>query len=279
MSEPMPSNRDDRVIDGFGHEWSTFDQSGVTDDERQAVFDQYFALFPWQELPASAVGVDVGCGSGRWAAVVAPRVGHLHCLDPAAEALVVARRAVEVGNATFHEADVSAMPFADASLDFGYSLGVLHHVPDTRAALSSCARVLKPGAPFLVYLYYAFDDQPAWFKALWRLSDLLRRIICRLPHGARLAVSGAIALAVYLPLARAARLLERLGRDVSSFPLSFYRQRSLYIMRNDALDRFGTRLEQRFTRDQIRSMLHDAGFVDVAFSPSPPYWTALARRA
>ncbi|MCY7329778.1 MAG: class I SAM-dependent methyltransferase, partial [Saprospiraceae bacterium] len=64
----------------------------------------------------------------------------------------------------------------DGAMDFGYSLGVLHHIPDTRAALAACVRKLKPGAPFLLYLYYAFDNRPWWFKALWRLSDVVRRL-------------------------------------------------------------------------------------------------------
>ena len=46
---------------------------------------------------------------------------------------------------------------------------------------------------------------------------------------------------------------------VDNMPLSAYRERSFYVMRTDALDRFGTRLEQRFTREQIRSMMHEAG--------------------
>ena len=39
-------------------------------------------------------------------------------------------------------------------------------------------------------------------------------------------------------------------------------------------DRFGTRLEQRFTRAQIRQMMEQAGFERITFSDSPPYWCA-----
>jgi len=46
-------------------------------------------------------------------------------------------------------------------------------------------------------------------------------------------------------------------------------------MRTDALDRFGTRLEQRFTRVQIEKMLEQAGLVDITFSDIAPYWCAL----
>ena len=82
-------------------------------------------------------------------------------------------------------------------MDFGYSLGVLHHVPDTANAIASCARLLKPGAPLLLYLYYALDNRPAWYRALWRASDAVRRLLSRAPHPVKLAASSAIALAVY----------------------------------------------------------------------------------
>ncbi len=46
-------------------------------------------------------------------------------------------------------------------------------------------------------------------------------------------------------------------------------------MRTDALDRFGTRLEQRFTRKEIREMMIIAGLIDIKFSKNLPYWTAV----
>ena len=83
------------------------------------------------------MGFDAGCGSGRWAALVAPRVGHLHCVDASSDALSVARRKLAgLSNVSFHDAPVDAMPLPDSSMDFGYSLGVLHHIPDTPAGLA-----------------------------------------------------------------------------------------------------------------------------------------------
>ena len=69
------------------------------------------------------------------------------------------------------------------SQDFGYALGVLHHVPDTASALRDCVTMLKAGAPFLLYLYYRFDNRPYWYQLVWRISDCLRRIVSTLPEG------------------------------------------------------------------------------------------------
>lgn len=273
-------NVDPRTVEGFGEEWAAFTQEALAPDEQQRLFDQYFSLYPFDRLPPDAEGFDLGCGTGRWAALMAGRVGCLHCVDPARKALAVARRRLGgLANVRFHECDVDHLPMADESQDFGYSVGVLHHIPDTRAALAACVAKLRPGAPFLVYLYYAFDNRPGWFRSLWRLSEVGRGAISRLPFGLRKGVTGAIAAAVYWPLARAASMFERRGRDVHDWPLAEYRYRSFYSMRTDALDRFGTRLEQRFTRADIARMMTASGLRDIAFREGPPYWVAVGYKA
>ena len=272
------SNLDSETVRSFGDEWSRFDQSRMSDDETRKIFDDYFAIFPWRELPGDAEGFDMGCGSGRWAKLAAPRVGLLHCIDPS-PALDVARKALrDEPNVRFHQASVDSAPLPASSQDFGYSLGVLHHVPDTASAIRSCVMLLKPGAPLLLYLYYAFDHRPLWFRLIWRLSDVVRRIICNLPHALRSLVTDAIALAVYWPLARTAGIVSRFGGDISNMPLSYYHDRSFFMMRTDARDRFGTPLEQRFTRAEVEAMMKAAGLTDILFSNSPPYWCAVGRK-
>lgn len=279
VRDAVMANVHERTVAGFGEEWSRFDQSDLSPAEATALFEDYFSVFPWGSLPASPVGFDLGCGSGRWAKHVAPRVAHLHCVDASAEALNVAKRNLShVSNCDFHHRGVDSLPFAPGSMDFGYSLGVLHHIPDTQAALEACVLALKPGAPFLTYLYYRFDNRPAWFRRLWEFSDRARKIISQLPTERRHLVTDIIAGGVYLPLARTAAVLERAGMNVSNLPLSAYRHLSLYTMRTDALDRFGTQLEQRFTRDEIGSMMERAGLENIVFREGGPYWCAAGRK-
>ncbi|MFA5181825.1 MAG: methyltransferase domain-containing protein [Syntrophales bacterium] len=270
------TNLDRHTVDGFGDEWLRYDQSELSAQELNEIYSQYFNIFPWHLLKAKPIGYDLGCGSGRWAKIVADNVGQLHCIDASDGALNVAKENLrEKGNCVFHHNSVDAIPLEDGSMDFGYSLGVLHHVPDTLAGIKSCTAKLKPGAPFLIYLYYAFDNRPFWFVLIWNISNIIRLVVSRLPYFMRYAVTQSIATLVYYPLARAAYFLEKAGFSIESFPLSNYRKLSFYTMRTDALDRFGTRLEQRFTRKQIEKMLRDAGLDKIEFSDSPPYWCAL----
>jgi ubiquinone/menaquinone biosynthesis C-methylase UbiE len=276
----MNSNLDAVTVEDFGKEWSRFDQSELDSAELLAQFNRYFSILPWDAIPENAVGFDLGCGSGRWALYAAELVGKLHCIDASEEALKVARKNLEgLANVELHHASVDSIPLPDGSMDFGYSLGVLHHIPDTHAALRSCVRKLKPGAPFLVYLYYAFDNRPIWFRGVWKASDLFRKGISRLPFGMKKVVTDLIAAGVYFPAARLSGVIEKAGMNVDSVPLSTYRRHSFYTMRTDALDRFGTTLEKRFARAEIEEMMSAAGLRDITFSDDEPYWCAVGYRA
>ncbi len=268
----MSNNIDPKTVESFGDEWSRFNQVSISDEEARKRFDEYFSVFPWSVISSESVGFDMGCGSGRWARFIAPKVGKLHCVDPS-EAIKIARTNLSRHrNIIFHHKSIDTHSIPPCSQDFGYSLGVLHHVPDTAVAIRACANLLKPGAPLLLYLYYDFENRPWWFRGLWRISDFIRRIIYRLPPSLKHIVTDIIAVLVYLPFTTFSRLMERIGFTVDHVPLSYYRKCSFYTMRTDARDRFGTPLEHRFSKKEISEMMDRAGLVNVRFSDEAPYW-------
>lgn len=279
MHKTPDTNYDSDVVAGFGTEWKTFRHrdGDLPTVDHDAIFQRYFAIFPWQALPQDGgVGIDVGCGSGRWAKLVAPRVRHLYALDASSDAVAVARaNLATTHNVSLLIARAGAIPLMPKSLDFAFSLGVLHHIPDTGAAIAEIANKLKPGAPFLVYLYYAFDNRPRWYRMMWQVTEPVRFLVSRLPYPARLLLSRIIACSIYWPLARAALVIEKLKLSPHDLPLASYRHLSFYVLQTDAYDRFCTRLERRFSRAQICHMLGEAGFRDVQFSDSEPFGAPL----
>ena len=268
-------NQDKNTVEGFGDEWSRFDQSDLPEDEQQLLFDEYFSVFPWKDISKESVGFDLGCGTGRWAKSVAPKVKKLICIDPSNAIDIAKKNLSNFDNCEFESATVDDISIENNSMDFGYSLGVLHHVPDTEMGIKQCTEKLKRGAPLLLYLYYRFDNRPFWFRFIWSITDLLRKVISKMPYGLRYIFSQIIAVVVYFPLARTAFYLGKLNLNVSNFPLSSYKNLSFYTMRTDALDRFGTRLEQRFTRNEIKNMMENAGLENIKFSNSKPFWVAV----
>ena len=273
------NNIDEKVVEGFGEEWDSYDQSSLSEKEAKDLFKRYFNIFPSEFLQGDKVGIDIGCGSGRWAKHIAPLVKELHCIDASNQALNVARKNLNgIENCIFTHSPTDTLSLIEEKFDFGYSLGVLHHIPDTKKALIDCISILKKGAPFLVYLYFAFDNKPIWYRILWKISDPIRLIISRSSFPVKKFITSLIAFCIYLPFSRLALLFDKLGIRSENIPLSSYKNNTFYTMRTDALDRFGTRLEQRFTKEEITQMLMNAGFKDFKFSNREPFWTVLAYR-
>ena len=129
------NNIDNKVVDDFGKEWKAFNHQGLKNNDLQSAFDSYFHFFPFANLK-DAEGFDMGCGSGRWAKFVAKKVGFLNCIDASHLALNQAKlNLVDATNYSLECAGVDNNSLKDESQDFGYSLGVLHHIPDTTLAL------------------------------------------------------------------------------------------------------------------------------------------------
>ncbi len=280
VSDSKKENVDWNVVNDFGTEWEEFQFDSYDLNILKETWDQYFNIFPWGYISKDSEGFDMGCGSGRWAQFVIPKVGRLNCIDPSSAIYVAESNLKKYDNAFFYKETVDACSLENESQDFGYSLGVLHHIPDTQKAIKDCAIKLKKGAPFLLYLYYDFEDKPALFKLIWKLTDFVRlKVISKLPPRIKKTICSIIAIIIYYPLAKFSRILEILGLNVENIPLSDYRNKSFYIMNNDALDRFGTKLEQRFSKKDITNMLQNSGFHKITFSNKTPYWTCISYKA
>ncbi|SVE03629.1 uncharacterized protein METZ01_LOCUS456483, partial [marine metagenome] len=115
-------------------------------------------------------------------------------------------------------------------------------------------------------------------RVLLYTVSVVRVVVSRFPSKVRSLVADVVAAVIYWPLAKFSRLVEKVGGDPSLVPLFQYRHRSFFVTRNDALDRFGTRLEKRYSKEGVRQLLEGAGFEKVVFSEDPPWWVAVARR-
>ncbi|HPF67289.1 MAG TPA: class I SAM-dependent methyltransferase [Flavobacteriales bacterium] len=270
-------HRDDRTISSFGAEWEKFNAFDAAEIEHAG--NEYFDIVPPALLGPEVLALDLGCGSGRWTRYLSSRVGHVDAIDPSEAVVHAARVHGDLEQVRWIQAGVDNMPVPDGAYDLVICLGVLHHVPDTAGALAKLAAKVRPGGHLLLYLYYALDDRGPLYRAVFRASDLVRAVISRLPGGLKRLVCDLIAFTVYLPLRTLARLLRDLKvKGWERLPLAFYHDKSLTVLRNDALDRFGTPLEQRFTKEEMAAMMEAAGLSEVRFSEHPPYWHALGRR-
>ena len=69
-----------KVLKDFGQEWKKFNQTSLDKEELKYLFNQYFDIFPFEKINKNSIGFDLGCGSGRWATFIAPKVKNLIAL-------------------------------------------------------------------------------------------------------------------------------------------------------------------------------------------------------
>ena len=271
-------NLDQGVIDGFGHEWAAFDYAETeTAEALDAQFAAYCAPLDLGDFnPTTSVAGDFGAGSGRWSSRLAPYFSLVYALEPSNGASQVLRKKFTGDpKIVVLQETVGANSIPAASLDLAMSLGVLHHIPDTALAIKDVSRSIKPGGVFLCYLYYNLENKPTYYKVIFKGVNVVRRVISASPQKVRRLSATVIAAIVYWPLARLSRVLSKLGRNTSNLPLHHYADMPFVMLANDALDRFGTSLEQRFSKAEITEMLRAADFdlTTLKFSDSEPFWT------
>jgi len=276
-------NLDQGVIDSFGHEWATFDY-GETDTS-EALDDQFRAYCTPLDLsqfnPKKSIAGDFGAGSGRWASRLIPYFSLVYALEPSDGASTVLKRKFsDETKILVLQETVGANSIPLESLDLAMSLGVLHHIPDTGLAIKEVSRRIKPGGVFLCYLYYNLENKPVFYKLIFKGVNVVRKVIAMLPQRIKQLVTSSIAALIYWPLARFSKVLSKFGINTSNIPLHHYADMPFVMLSNDALDRFGTSLEQRFSKAQITEMLRVADFdlSTLKFSDVEPFWTFAVHR-
>jgi SAM-dependent methyltransferase len=275
------ANIDGETVTSFGEEWNAF--HGFSEKDIISLGDKYFDIVPQSMLNENSTVIDIGCGSGRFIKYFQTKYKYksITGVDPSAAILAADALVGPDERVNLIQAAADKIPFPDNHFDFAYSLGVLHHIPDTAQALNDSVKKVKPGGHFLLYLYYSLDNRSAFFRFIFHCSNLLRRGVAALPGGLKRFVCNVLAVLLYMPFVLLCRFLKVIGvpeKIRRKVPLQGYEDQSFYVIRNDSLDRFGTPLEHRFSRKQITAMMEAAGLTDIVFSEEIPFWHSIGRK-
>jgi ubiquinone/menaquinone biosynthesis C-methylase UbiE len=277
-------NIDSQVISDFGDEWATYNyEKSDLSRELKHQFKMYSSLVNFQEFnPLESVAADFGAGTGRWAEFVLGNFKKIYLVEPSQGAFeVLTKKFQSKSHVSLENSTISDSAIPNNSLDFAMSLGVLHHISNTERALEDVNSKLKSKGLFLGYLYYKVEDKPFLYRVIFSIANYFRTRISNLPFKSKKRICNLIALFIYLPFARLSKVLTKFKIITRNIPLHQYANLNFYMMKNDALDRFGTRLEKRFNQEEIKKLLSDAGFDSnsIIFSESEPFWTFVARKS
>lgn len=195
--------------------------------------EQRLILALMGELRGARV-LDAGCGDGALVCAIASRGAVATGADPDPAMIAAANaRAKEEGiEATFVEARIDALPFADAEFDIVVAVTVLCFVADAKGAVHEMARVLRPGGVLVLgelgrrsawaasRRLRGWLGSRTWAAARFHTAEELRA----LAQGARLHVVAVRGAVFYPPFALLARTLApfepRLG-SVTTFGAGF----------------------------------------------------------
>lgn len=137
-------------------------------------------LISFEKLASEDV-LEIGVGHGSHAQLLAPRCRSYVGIDLTAEATAQSRARFDLFNlpGKILQMDAEDMAFPDASFDFIWSWGVIHHSADTSRILSEMHRVLRPGGHCTIMVYYR-----SWWS--YYLFAFLKALLeGKLPSGAR----------------------------------------------------------------------------------------------
>lgn len=101
-------------------------------------------------LRASDAVLDIGCGAGYGTHLLSTQARHTIGVDLSAEAVAAADGAYGSAKCAFAAFDGARLPFPDAHFDAATSLQTIEHVEDDARFVAEAARVLKPGALFVL---------------------------------------------------------------------------------------------------------------------------------
>lgn len=119
--------------------------------------------------------LDAGCGIGRFSDVALEYgAGYVISVDAAPAAIASAQKLLKGKAATVMQADLLNLPIASEVFDRAFSLGVLHHTKNTRAAFMEVARTLKPGGELAVWVYCKPVTDDRWLPAIEMLHEITK---------------------------------------------------------------------------------------------------------
>ena len=259
-----------QTIADFGEQWTRYPDNDGFFGSVELFNDIFHPLVADSDVKGCRVA-EIGAGTGRFVRIlVRAGASTVVAVEPSDAFMVLkANTGAERERIVYLQETGDRLP-PSGDLDYVFSIGVMHHIPNPAPVAAAAFRALRPGGTFAIWLY-GREGNTAYLLVAGSLWWLTRR----LPHrGLDLFVKALYpAFWVYM---QSCRLLP--------LPLASYMQRVMLPLspakrRVVIYDQLNPAYAKYYTRAEAEGLMAGAGFVDIRLHHRHGYsWTVTGRR-
>jgi len=259
-----------QTIDDFGRQWINYTDNPGHYGSSELLLNIFGPLLTQKDIQNRTVA-EIGSGTGRIVNMLLDvGVSHVHAVEPsdAFDVLKVNTEPRKKQVTYIHGPGEVLSP--DLQLDFVFSIGVIHHIPDPTLTLEAAWKSLRKGGKILVWIYGREGN-----GAYLRIIEPIRKITQKLPHWLLIVICSIllIFLNFYIFLCRFLSLpmREYMLNVLGNFP-GYVRHMTIYDQLNPSYAKY-------YTHDEALSLLTDANFEDVKIFHRHGYsWTLVGTK-
>jgi SAM-dependent methyltransferase len=262
-------NAVDRTVKDFGEQWLRYsDNEGYYGSLE--LFSDMLSPFLKPENLKNCKVAEIGSGAGRIVNMLLESgVQHVVAVEPSDSFAVLVRNIRNSERVTCLKIPGDQL-HAYGNLDYIFSIGVLHHIPDPKPVVEAAFKALRPGGHFLFWLYGKEGNES--YLALIKPLRILTR---KLPH----LVLASLVWLIYHPLNLYIRLCHRFPLPLREYLLSIFEKMSPEKRKLIIYDQLNPAYAKYYTKSEAMELLFDGGFINVrAYHRHGYSWTVIGTK-
>lgn len=246
----------------YGSSWKESDVSNRFSKTNIWHYDELVKIskFPKNE---KGLGLEAGCGHGKDSIrlSISNKKSHIISIDISEGAYVTKQRLnnLNIENVTVVRSDLSKIPIRDNIVDWGYSFGVLHHMPYPEKGFKEISRILKKNSKLVLYLYSDLSEKP-FLKFFLFPINILRKFTRYIPLTFLKLICFFIMPFVYLFLTMPAKFIKLIGFYNFSIKIPHHHNQTMISIYGELYDRFGAQIEFRYSIDDLKKIFEKYKF-------------------
>jgi len=263
-------NAVDRTVKDFGEQWLRYSDNEGYYGSLELFSDMLSPFLKLEDLKNCKVA-EIGSGASRIVnMLISAGVKHVIAVEPSDSFEVLCQNIKEPDKVTCLKLMGDQLP-AYGDLDYIFSIGVLHHIPDPKPVVEAACRALRPEGNFFVWLYGKEENE--FYLALIKPLRILTR---KLPH----LVLASLVLLIYHPLNLYIRLCHRFPLPLREYLLSIFEKMSPEKRKLIIYDQLNPAYAKYYSRQEAIKLLEDGGFVNVRIHHRHGYsWTVIGTKS